>query len=164
MVATIIPQALAGGGEMGGRIRAFDWSTTSLGALSTWPNSLTTALSLILSSQMPMWIGWGPECLFFYNDAYVQVLGHAKHPWALGRPAAIVWAEIWDVCGPLADRVFRDAEAPFVEDVRLFMNRGDRLEEVYDSFSYSPIRAPMPSPPPGRSGRRSCRATPGCRT
>ncbi|HKP56886.1 MAG TPA: ATP-binding protein [Polyangiales bacterium] len=87
-----------------------------------------------------MWIGWGPEATFLYNDAYIPVLSLAKHPWALGRPAAEVWAEIWDVCGPLAEKVFRQAEPTFVEDVRLFMNRGDYVEETYYSFSYSPIR------------------------
>jgi signal transduction histidine kinase len=88
-----------------------------------------------------MWIGWGPENSFLYNDAYLSVLGAAKHPWALGRPAAEVWAEIWDVCGPLADKVYKKGEATFVNDVRLFMRRGDDfLEETFYSFSYSPIR------------------------
>ena len=132
--------SLAGRGEMAERIRSCDWAATSLGPIESWPTRLTASLGLILGAQMPMWLGWGPECLFFYNDAYVHVLGRAKHPWALGQPAAVVWAEIWDVCGPLAERVYRDGDAPFVEDVRLFMNRGTRLEEVYYSFSYSPIR------------------------
>jgi len=131
---------LAGGGEMGERIRSFHWSGTPLGAAEGWPQSLKTSVSLILSSRHPMWIGWGPEMTFLYNDAYLHVLGMAKHPWALGRPAAEVWAEIWDVCGPLADRVFRAGEATFVDDVRLFMHRGDRREETFYSFSYSPIR------------------------
>ena len=77
---------------------------------------------------------------FLYNDAYLHVLGLAKHPKSLGRPASEVWAEIWDVCGPLADKVFQKGEASFVDDVRLFMHRGDYLEETYYSFSYSPIR------------------------
>ena len=78
---------------------------------------------------------------FLYNDAYVSVLGEAKHPWALGRPATEVWSEIWDVCGPLADKVFQKGEATFVNDVRLFMRRGpDFIEETFYSFSYSPIR------------------------
>ena len=131
---------LAGGGEMGERIRAFNWSGTPLGAAEGWPQSLKTSVSLILGSRHPMWIGWGPEMTFLYNDAYLHVLGMAKHPWALGRPAAEVWAEIWDVCGPLADRVFHAGEAAFVNDVRLFMDRGDRREETFYSFSYSPIR------------------------
>lgn len=131
---------LADGGEMGTQIRAFDWSQTPLGPLEAWPQSLKTSVNLILSSQQPMWIGWGPQATFLYNDAYISVLSQAKHPWALGRPSAEVWAEIWDICGPLADQVFRFGKAPFVEDVRLFMNRGAYLEETFYSFSYSPIR------------------------
>lgn len=131
---------LSGGGEMGRLIREFDWSGHPLGKPDDWPRSLKTAVSLILNSQHPMWIGWGPEMSFLYNDAYLHVLGIAKHPKALGRPASEVWPEIWDVCGPLADKVFRQGEASFVDDVQLFMHRGDYLEETYYSFSYSPIR------------------------
>lgn len=131
---------LAGGGALGALIRQKDWSATPLGPIAGWPQSLRTSLSLMLSSQHPMWIGWGSEATFFYNDAYIPVLSMAKHPWALGRPAAEVWAEIWDVCGPLADKVFRLGEATYLEDVCLFMNRGEHVEETYYSFSYSPIR------------------------
>lgn len=142
---TVVPAApeptwLNGGGSLGRLIREFDWSKTSLGPMDNWPQSLKTAVSLILSSQHPMWVGWGPEMTFLYNDAYIQVLSKAKHPAALGKPAAEVWAEIWDICGPLADKVYQNAEASFVDDVRLFMNRGNFLEETYYSFSYSPIR------------------------
>src|SRR4029077_18022228 len=112
---------------------------TPLGPLENWPQSLKTAINLMLNSQHPMWIGWGPQATFLYNEAYVQVLSSAKHPWALGRPAAEVWSEIWDICGPLADKVFKNGEASF-DEVRLFMSRGDFLEETYYSFSYSPIR------------------------
>jgi PAS domain S-box-containing protein len=87
-----------------------------------------------------MWIGWGPEMTFLYNDAYLHVLGPAKHPHALGNPASRVWAEIWDVCGPLANKVFESGEASVLDDVRLFMDRGDFVEETFYSFSYSPIR------------------------
>jgi signal transduction histidine kinase len=135
------PDFLSGGGEMGERIRNFDWSKTTLRTSpAEWSSSLKTAVSLILNSQHPMWIGWGHDMAFLYNDAYFHVLGQSKHPWALGRPAAEVWAEIWDVCGPLADKVFDEGQASFVDEVRLFMSRGNFLEEVYYSFSYSPIR------------------------
>jgi hypothetical protein len=77
---------------------------------------------------------------FFYNDAYIPVLSLAKHPLALGKPVAEVWAEIWDICGPLAEKVYQKGEASFMNDVRLFMNRGGFVEETYYSFSYSPIR------------------------
>ena len=130
---------LAAPGRLGHLIRDFDWSATPLGPLASWPQSLRTAVSLILNARHPMWIGWGPEATFLYNDAYIEVLGVAKHPWALGRPAAEVWSEIWDVCGPLADKVFTRAESTFVDAVQLFMRRGDFLEETWYSFSYSPI-------------------------
>lgn len=124
---------------MARRIASFDWSDHPLGPLESWPQSLRTAVSLILNSRHPMWVGWGERMSFLYNDAYLHVLGLAKHPWALGRPAAEVWAEIWNVCGPLADKVFSNAEASFMDDVRLFMSRGDITEETFYSFSYSPI-------------------------
>ena len=131
---------LSGAGEMGRRIREFDWARTPVGPIGSWPQSLKTSVSLILGSRHPMWIGWGPEMTFLYNDPYLHVLGPAKHPSALGSPAVKVWAEIWDFCGPLAERVFERGEATFADDVRLLMDRGDYLEETFYSFSYSPIR------------------------
>jgi PAS fold len=137
---TPTPDWLAGGGTMGQLIRKYDWSQTPLGPIDCWPQSLKTSVNLILNSQHPMWIGWGEDVTFLYNDAYVHVLSLAKHPSALGKPAAEVWHEIWDICGPLADKVFEKGEASFVDEVRLLMNRGDFVEETYYSFSYSPIR------------------------
>ncbi len=130
---------LQAGGNLASRIWEYDWSKTPLGPLQAWPQSLRTAVNLMLNSQHPIWIGWGPEMTYLYNDAYISVLSLAKHPWALGKPAREVWAEIWDVCGPLADKVFLKGEPSYVDDVRLFMNRGGYLEETYYSFSYSPI-------------------------
>jgi len=130
---------LFGGGNMGQLIREFDWSKTALGDIRKWPSSLRTSVNLMLNSQHPMWIGWGPELTFLYNDAYVSVLSFAKHPRALGLPAREVWAEIWDSCGPLAANVLEKGEPSFLDDVRLFMKRGDYLEETYYSYSYSPI-------------------------
>ncbi len=141
--ARVLPagfEFLAGAGEMGQIIRQHNWSATPLGPIQQWPQILKTSVSLILNSQHPMWVGWGPAQTFLYNDAYISVLSLAKHPWALGRPASEVWSEIWDYCGPLADKVFTKGEATFVDDVQLFMNRGDFVEETYYSFSYSPIR------------------------
>ena len=92
-------QFLAGGGELGARMRAFDWSATSLGRAELWPRSLKTAVRIMLTSRQPIWIGWGKELIYFYNDPYKSIIG-GKHPWALGRPAHEVWAEIWHDIGP----------------------------------------------------------------
>ncbi|MGC2506132.1 MAG: response regulator [Candidatus Acidiferrales bacterium] len=130
---------LAGGGELGRLIREHDWSRSSPGPIDKWPQNLKISVSLMLNSQHPMWIGWGPEMTFFYNDAYISVLSLAKHPKSLGQPARQVWSEIWHICGPLAGKVFERGEGTFIDDVRFFLNRGDFLEENYISFSYSPI-------------------------
>ncbi|NGZ83683.1 ATP-binding protein [Duganella aceris] len=135
-----IPQFLNAPGVLGAQILAFDWSRTPLGPIAGWPPSLKAVVSLMLNSPQPMWIGWGEQATFLYNDAYINVLSMAKHPWALGRPASEVWAEIWDICGPLVDKVFGHGEATMADDVRLFMRRGDFLEETFYSFSYSPVR------------------------
>ena len=79
---------LAGGGEMGERTRAFDWSRTPLGAIVDWPQSLKTVVRTMLDSRYAMWLGWGPQFIFFYNDAYARMTLGPKHPWArAGRPA-----------------------------------------------------------------------------
>jgi signal transduction histidine kinase/DNA-binding response OmpR family regulator len=131
---------LRGTGTLGQLILEHDWSATPLGPIDSWPQSLKTSISLMINSRQPMWLGWGEDATFFYNDAYIAVLSESKHPWALGRPVTEVWAEIWDICGPLAERVFKHAEAPLVDDIRLFMSRDHGPEENYFSFSYSPIR------------------------
>src|ERR1700735_5937493 len=86
---------LSGGGQMGRLIREFDWSDHKLGNPDDWPRSLKTAVSLILNSQHPMWIGWGPGMAFLYHYAYIHVLGAPKHGRALGRPPCGVWGALW---------------------------------------------------------------------
>jgi hypothetical protein len=101
---------LAGGGEMGGRIREHDWPATPLGPVETWPQSLRSAVSILLPSRAQVVLFWGPEFIAIYNDAYAPVFG-AKHPWALGRPARECWSEVWEVIGPLFEGVVRTGEA-----------------------------------------------------
>src|ERR1044072_974127 len=92
---------LSGGGEMGALMRAVDWSKTPLGPVETWPQSLRTAISLMLASRFAMVIAWGPDFRFFYNDRYRPVLGASKHPGALGTPAREIFPEAWPQIGPL---------------------------------------------------------------
>jgi hypothetical protein len=101
---------LAGGGEMGLAIRAHDWAATPLGPVAAWPQSLRSAVSILLPSKAQIVLFWGPELVAIYNDAYAPVFG-SKHPWALGRPARDCWSEVWHVLGPLFDGVVRTGEA-----------------------------------------------------
>ena len=94
---------------MGERIRAHDWSSTPLGAPETWPQPLRSALSISLHSSFPTAIYWGPELRLIYNDAWAPIPAD-RHPWALGRPGAEVWADIWDVVGPQFHEVMETGE------------------------------------------------------
>ncbi len=125
---------------MGELIRNFNWSATSLGPADQWPGSLRTALGIILHSKFPMFIFWGDEYLCFYNDAYRPSLGATgKHPGVLGMPGKQAWSEVWDQIGPQLDQVFTGGESTWNEDILLPIYRNGRLEEVYWTFSYSPI-------------------------
>ncbi len=126
------------GGEMEDRIRRLDWSETALGPIHTWPQSLRTVVNILLSSRYAMWMAWGPELIFFYNDAYRPTLG-IKHPRALGRRANEVWSEIWPDIGPLIDTVLATGKATYYEGLLLFLQRSGFPEETYHTFSYSPL-------------------------
>jgi hypothetical protein len=133
-----VPDFLAGGGELGALMRAYDWSATPLGPPETWPRSLKTALRIMLTSRQPIWIGWGRELTYFYNDAYKSIIG-GKHPRALGRPTSEVWREIWTDIGPMLETAMGGVEGTYVEEQLLIMERNGYPEETYYTFSYSPI-------------------------
>ncbi|BAY48004.1 ATP-binding protein [Scytonema sp. HK-05] len=130
---------LAGGGEMGALMRSLNWSTTLLGPVSRWPQSLRTAVSILLASRFPMLIHWGPELVQFYNDGFRPILGDLKHPGALGQPAYPWWTEIWDVLTPMFERVLA-GEGTWYENQLILPNRNGYIEETYFTFSHSPIR------------------------
>ncbi|MGN6547448.1 MAG: ATP-binding protein [Aureliella sp.] len=130
---------IAGGGQMGELTRGFDWSTTPVGPVSQWPQSLKTIVRTMLDSRYAMWLGWGPQLTFFYNDAYAQMSLGSKHPWALGRSAREVWAEIWPDIGPRAQSVLDTGQATWDEGLLLFLERNGFREETYHTFSYSPV-------------------------
>ena len=118
-------------------MRAKDWAATPLGPVEAWPQSLRTAVSILLNSRHPMFLAWGRQLGFLYNDGYAPIFG-AKHPAALGRPFAEVWSEIWEDIRPLVERALR-GEPTWSENLQLFMERNGYPEEVYFTFSYSPV-------------------------
>ena len=92
----------------------------------------------MLTSRQPIWIGWGRELIYFYNDPYKSIIG-GKHPWALGRPTTEVWREIWNDIGPMLDTATGGGQGTYVEAQLLIMERNGYPEETYYTFSYSPI-------------------------
>ena len=128
-----------GGGATGALMRATDWATTPLGPTSGWPQSLRTAVSIVLDAKFPMYIAWGADYVQLYNDGYRPILGSTKHPAAMGRRASETFAESWHIIGPMFDGV-RRGDAIGSEDWMLPLDRHGYLEECYFTFSYSPIR------------------------
>lgn len=129
---------LAGGGALGALVRDHAWQQTPLGPPEHWPPALRTSVAQCLRSSFPMLLLWGEELTMLYNDAYAPMLG-AKHPEALGRPISAVWADIWDVIGPMLDEVRATGVASFSADQVLVMVRRGFEEETYFTWSFGPL-------------------------
>ena len=127
-----------GDSELARRMRAIDWAQTELGEPDQWPANLRVALGICLTSRFPMSVWWGSNLTLFYNDAYIPFLG-PKHPAALARPGRDAWAEVWHQIGPMIENVFATGEASWSEDMQMFYARAVPNEEVYVTFSLSPV-------------------------
>jgi signal transduction histidine kinase len=132
------PSFLAGGGEVGALMRSHDWLGSPLGPPAGWPQSLRSVVGLVLGSKFPMFVAWGPELGFLYNDPYAEILG-AKHPASLGARFHDIWSEIWPDISPLIDAAMA-GEATYRQDLPLLMNRKGYDEQTWFTFSYSPVR------------------------
>ena len=129
---------LAGGGEMGTLIRAFDWSRTPIGPIDSWSPALRMMVGFMLANRFPLLLWWGPEFISIYNDPYRPVLG-AKHPWGLGKPVRECWSEIWPILQPLIETPFHGGPATWMEDIELEINRHGFVEETHFTIAYSPV-------------------------
>jgi len=124
---------------MGALIRSHDWVSTPLGPPESWPAPLRTTIRLILNTGHPMYIWWGPELRCFYNDAYRRSIGIERHPASLGQPGREVWDEIWDIIGPQIHQVMSGHGATWNENHLVPITRNGVREDVYWTYSYSPI-------------------------
>jgi PAS domain S-box-containing protein len=140
-MADILRTTAGLGGESDVRrlLREHDWTTSPLGPPEGWPPELATAVSMAFSSAFPMFVAWGPDLRFLYNDAYATILGD-KHPAGFGAPFQQVWAEIWPDLVPIVDRALSNKSAYF-EDLPLTMERRGFREQTWFTFSYSPLHA-----------------------
>jgi PAS domain S-box-containing protein len=132
---------LEGGGEMGQLIREKDWTKNSLGIPQLWPQSLKTTLSIILNSRVPHFLFWGPDLICFYNDPFRPSLGNeGKHPSILGAQGKDGWSDIWDIIKPWIDNVLNNRQAIWLEDQLVPFYRNGKIEDIYWTFCYSPVK------------------------
>src|SRR5689334_2235952 len=129
---------LAGGGEMGRLIAAYDWSKSPIGPIESWSPALRMMVGFMLANRFPLLLWWGPQYVSIYNDPYRPILG-AKHPWALGKPVSECWKEIWHILQPLIDTPFQGGPATWDDDIFLEINRHGFVEETHFTIAYSPV-------------------------
>ena len=129
---------LSDGGDVGALMRAKDWSASPLGPPYAWPQSLRSVVGLLLNSKFPMFVAWGPELGFLYNDAYAEILG-GKHPAAIGSRFEDIWREIWPDIHPIIEKALA-GQSTFHTNLPLTMNRRGYDEQTWFTFSYSPVR------------------------
>ena len=131
----------AASGEVGRLLARYDWVTSPVGSPENWPETLVSALNLMLPAGAEIVLFWGPEYCAFYNDAYAPTIGD-KHPSALGRPAHESWSELWDDLEPMLRHVRDTGETFSARDRPFYIERSGYGEEVYFDISYSAVRLP----------------------
>ena len=126
-----------GGGELGALIRQFDWATTSLGPLVTWPQSLKTVTETLLRSPVPIVLLWGEDGIMIYNDAYSDFAG-GRHPKLLGSKVRDGWAEVADFNDNVM-KVGLSGRTLAYKDQELTLYRHGQPEQVWMNLDYSPV-------------------------
>jgi PAS domain S-box-containing protein len=126
-------------GEMADRIRAYPWQTTSLGPIADWPDVRAWSVNTMLECCFPCAILWGTAMAQLYNDNYIP-LAADRHPSLLGKSAPEEWAEAWHIVGPDIESVLERRVSLHQENILIPCLRNGALEDVYWTYSYSPIR------------------------
>ncbi|MGZ3299164.1 MAG: hypothetical protein ACXU8O_09120, partial [Asticcacaulis sp.] len=127
----------AGSGVMAQKIRAFDWSTTPLGAIDTWPPAVRIAVDMAIASTQPICLFLGDDLIAIFNDAYIPLIGEKRD--SLGEPYRVTYAEVWEELGPVAMKALA-GRSVFFEDYPIALDRFGQPETGYFTFSYSPLR------------------------
>jgi PAS domain S-box-containing protein len=137
---------LAGTGELGDLIAAFDWSRTLVGPIAGWPQSLRLAVGMILRSPVAMALAWGEQGSLIYNAAYAEAarLGSMDHAAMLGAPVMEAWPDISGFSQEVQRRCLGGQCLTF-SNQRFTFNRHGTREDVWLDLGCSPV--------PGEDGR-----------
>lgn len=130
-------------GEMSCQIQSFDWSKTPLGPIQSWPEHLLISVNLMLDSSFPMLIWWGDNRIQFYNDAYFNILGDdvdSRYLDKLGVRGEDYWPGVWPKVNVLIEKVLSTGEAEYEENLLVPIFRNGKMQNVYWTYAYNPIR------------------------
>jgi len=127
------------GGEMAERVSAFDWSQTPIGPRDAWSPSLRMAVDMILATNFPMALRWGPELVLIYNDAYAPAL-RERHPETLGARLDQTSPDFQASIRAFHEDILAGTSGGFAfERLPLKVTRGGVQETSYFTISYSPV-------------------------
>ena len=126
-----------GGGKNGALIGAIDWSNTSLGPISGWPESLKTTVGILLRSPVPIVLLWGPDGIMIYNDAY-SIFAGGRHPLLFGSKVREGWPEVADFNDNVMQVVLRGGTLSY-RNQELTLHRSGVPEQVWMNLDYSPV-------------------------
>ena len=129
---------IIGGGTIGALVRTFDWTATPFGPIPDWPTSLRTMVNVMVNSQFPTLMFWGPELRMLYNEASLSIIGDT-YPASFGQPVSKSWPEAWPSVGSMLEQVLTTGHATWSEDLLLpvVYNGVSTLRSF--TFSFSPI-------------------------
>ncbi|MDR9752548.1 PAS domain S-box protein [Pseudomonas sp. SZMC_28357] len=119
-------------------IARLDWDNHPLGAPGSWPQSLRTAVDIVIHSPMPMLLLWGPHLSQIYNDGFALLSG-SKHPHAFGQPTHQIWPELRDFTDPIYSAVLQGQVRTYSEQ-RFTLQRDGKDSDFWLDLTYSPIR------------------------
>ena len=125
-------------GEMADRVRAHDWSSTPLGPIESWSETLLATVDSLLNSPFPFAVFWGAEFLLLYNDAYRPFLS-IKHPDALGRTGRATWKEAWHVIGPPIEAAYANGDSTNLQNVFIPIEIEGQLQDRYWTYCFYPV-------------------------
>ena len=141
LLETPAPSPIFGRGEMADLTRAFDWASTPLGPIATWPQHLLATVNLVLSAALPMQLFWGPQLIIFFNDPFIPIM-RDKHPLPLGQPGRDCWKEAWPIVGEQIEGVFATGKAILFEGALVPILQDGKIRPMYWNYSYSAVYGP----------------------
>lgn len=116
----------------------FDWASTELGPIHSWPLELRRMCNFLMSDPRPAAMYWGQTRVMMYNEAYMLVTGQ-KHPGMMGKPFLEAWAEVEHAFRKIFDRAYETGKASTMDDAKFYIERHGYLEETYFSISILPF-------------------------
>ena len=117
----------------------YDFATTPLGPKSEWSPVLRAYVTMIFADSRGACLYWGPERIAIYNEGFA-VSCEGAHPFLMGHGFAEAFPELSANIDPVFQHASATGQAVNVDNIQLFVNRNNYLEEAYFIGQFIPVR------------------------